>query len=150
LIADEFTTNLDVTTQAEVMRLIQELQQDFQMSVLLISHDLALMSEYCHSIGIIYAGQMVETGHVRSVLTEPAHPYTRGLLSCIPDFNTSGGKLNVIGGRVPALIEPPTGCRYHPRCPHAIKGLCEMTAPVETRLSESHFTWCHLYQSLQS
>jgi peptide/nickel transport system ATP-binding protein len=145
LIADEFTTNLDVTTQAEVMKVVQELQQEYQMSILLITHDLALISEYCQQIGIIYAGQIMEIGDVREVFSRPAHPYTQGLINCIPDVGVSADRLNVIQGRVPTLIDPPGGCRFNTRCPHKIAGLCEAKVPPETSLSDNHSVWCYLH-----
>jgi oligopeptide/dipeptide ABC transporter ATP-binding protein len=143
LIADEFTTNLDVTTQAEVMKLALKIQQEMQMSILLITHDLALISEYCSHIGIIYAGQIVETGRVHEVFQGPTHPYTRGLMRCIPDVNMNVERLNVITGRVPNLIDPPAGCRFHTRCDAFLEGTCDQEMPPETKLTDSHSVWCH-------
>ena len=145
LIADEFTTGLDVTTQQEILKLVVELQKQLAMSILFITHDLALISECCDDVVIMYAGQIVEKGRVDHVFRDPSHPYTRLLLNAIPTIAKSDETLKSIDGVVPSLIGPPRGCRFHTRCKHMIPGKCDVAFPPETVRDESHQVWCHLF-----
>ncbi len=146
LIADEFTTSLDVTTQQEILKLVMELQRQSTMSVLFISHDLALISESCDDVVIMYAGQIVEKGSVQSVFRNPSHPYTKLLLDAIPTISRSEGKLKSIDGVVPSLVNAPKGCRFHTRCKLFVKGTCDAVFPQVTVLGEDHRVWCHEYR----
>jgi oligopeptide transport system ATP-binding protein len=146
LIADEFTTSLDVTTQQEILKLVVELQRQFTMSILFITHDLALISECCDDVIIMYAGQIMEKGSVESVFRNPTHPYTRLLLNAIPTISRNDEKLKSIDGVVPSLVNPPKGCRFHTRCKQYIPGTCDTEFPRETVLEESHRVWCHGYR----
>jgi oligopeptide transport system ATP-binding protein len=145
LIADEFTTGLDVTTQQEILKLVVELQKQLTMSILFITHDLALISECCDEVVIMYAGQIVEKGRVEHVFRDPSHPYTRLLLNAIPTIAKSDETLKSIDGVVPSLINPPKGCRFHTRCKHMIPGKCDVAFPAETVRDEAHQVWCHLF-----
>ncbi|MBN1423020.1 ABC transporter ATP-binding protein [Candidatus Fermentibacteria bacterium] len=144
LIADEFTTSLDVTTQQEILKLVVDLQRQSTMSVLFITHDLALISECCDELIIMYAGQIMERGKVDRVFRNPSHPYTRLLLNAIPSISRKDEKLNSIDGSVPGLVNPPKGCRFHTRCKQKIPGRCDVVFPRETAIDETHRAWCHL------
>lgn len=147
LIADEFTTSLDVTTQQEILKLVMKLQSRTTMSVLFITHDLALISDSCDDVAIMYAGQIVEKGKVENVFQAPAHPYTKLLLNAIPTITKKDEKLISIDGFVPTLVNPPGGCRFHTRCAHKIPGTCDITFPAETKVDAYHRVYCHLYNS---
>jgi oligopeptide/dipeptide ABC transporter ATP-binding protein len=116
LIADEPTTALDVTIQAQILRLMDKLKEEFQASVLLITHDLGVIAQQCENVGVMYAGEIVELGSVEAIFENPLHPYTVGLNKAIPRLDVDLGRLEIIEGMVPNLIEVPSGCRFHPRC----------------------------------
>ncbi len=122
LIADEPTTALDVTVQAQVMDLLKDLQRDTGMGLVLITHDLGVVNEVADRVAVMYAGKIVETGTVDDVFTRPAHPYTLGLMNSIPQVEAKGGRLNPIVGQPPNLAAIPSGCPFHPRCPRARTG----------------------------
>jgi oligopeptide transport system ATP-binding protein len=122
LIADEPTTALDVTVQAQVMDLLKDLQRDTGMGLILITHDLGVVNEVADRVAVMYAGKIVETGTVDDVFTRPAHPYTLGLMNSIPQVEAKGGRLNPIVGQPPNLAAIPSGCPFHPRCPKARTG----------------------------
>jgi oligopeptide transport system ATP-binding protein len=122
LIADEPTTALDVTVQAQVMDLLKDLQRDTGMGLILITHDLGVVNEVADRVAVMYAGKIVETGTVDDVFTDPAHPYTLGLMNSIPQVEAKGGRLNPIVGQPPNLAAIPRGCSFHPRCPKARTG----------------------------
>lgn len=144
LIADEFTTSLDVTTQKEIIQLVIELQKDTDMSVLFITHDLALISDCCDDVIIMYAGQIMESGRVDQVFDAPSHPYTKLLLEAIPTISGNEEVLKSIDGFVPSLINPPKGCRFHTRCKHIIPGKCDIEFPPCSDVDEYHQVFCHL------
>jgi peptide/nickel transport system ATP-binding protein len=118
LIADEPTTALDVTIQAQILELIKELQERTGTALLLITHDIAVVAETVHDIAVMYAGRIVETGGVEEVLLSPKHPYTQGLLNSIPSALKRGKQLSAIEGVVPNPFRMPTGCKFQPRCPY--------------------------------
>jgi oligopeptide transport system ATP-binding protein len=122
LIADEPTTALDVTVQAQVMDLLRDLQRDTGMGLILITHDLGVVNEVADRVAVMYAGRIVETGTVDDVFTNPAHPYTVGLMASIPQVEGKGGRLRPIVGQPPNLARIPSGCPFHPRCPRARTG----------------------------
>jgi oligopeptide/dipeptide ABC transporter ATP-binding protein len=119
LLCDEPTTALDVTIQDQILALLTSLQEELHMSMVFVSHDLAVIAETCQHIAVMYAGQVVETGAVEPVFHEPRHPYTLGLLRSVPDFLTIRDELSAIPGSPPDPADPPPGCRFHPRCPFA-------------------------------
>ncbi len=129
LIADEPTTALDVTVQAQILDLIRALRRDDAMAVLFITHDLGVVAEIADRVSVMYAGQIVESGTVRDVLKRPRHPYTRALLDSLPRVDRRGGKLPAIPGIVPDLRHMPGGCRFHPRCTATKPGLCDVDSP---------------------
>jgi oligopeptide/dipeptide ABC transporter ATP-binding protein len=144
LIADEPTTALDVTIQAQILRLIQDLVERRHLSVLLISHDLGVVAKVCKRIAVMYAGSIVETGDTGQILRKPLHPYTRGLLNSILKFSKRDVEAQAIKGTIPNLIQPPAGCRYHPRCLKRME-ICEKEKPSSIEMEEGHWVSCHLY-----
>jgi len=129
LIADEPTTALDVTIQAQIMRLIKDLQQDLGTSTLLITHDLGVVAQLADDVAVMYLGRIVERGPVREIMKNPRHPYTRALLESLPSLAMEKARLPSIKGSVPSLTEIPPGCPFHPRCPHAKAGVCDVGSP---------------------
>lgn len=126
LIADEPTTALDVTIQAQVLKLIKDLQRDLGSSVLFITHDLGVVAQIADEVAVMYLGRVVEQGKVRDVLKDSLHPYTAALLRSLPALKTRGARLPAIEGSVPSLNAIPPGCPFHPRCPHAVAGVCDV------------------------
>jgi peptide/nickel transport system ATP-binding protein len=143
LIADEPTSNLDVTIQAQIVELIKELKRTTISSVLFITHDLGLVAEVCDRVTVMYAGDVCETASVRELFKAPLHPYTVGLLESVPKVQQSQ-ELAMIPGAVPNLIFPPTGCRFHPRCPRRME-ICDREKPATIEHSPGHWVACHLY-----
>ena len=148
LIADEPTTALDVTIQAQILKLITDLQQDMGMSVILITHDLGVIAETCDQVAVMYAGKIVERGSVYDIFDEPRHPYTLGLLASIPRLTTQRKTtLKIIEGMVPALSDLPIGCRFQNRCPHATD-TCRATSPGIDIVSPDHEVSCYHWQKM--
>ena len=145
LIADEPTTALDVTVQAQILELMRDLKQRVGSAILLITHDLAVVAEVADRVCIMYAGQIVEQGPVREIYRRPLHPYAQGLLASIPRMDQPEKELASIPGSVPNLINPPSGCRFHPRCPYAMP-VCKGARPPMTVEGEEHTVACYLYK----
>ena len=142
LIADEPTTALDVTIQAQVLELLAELRTRFSLAMLFISHDLAVVSQVAHRISVMYAGSIVETGSAAQVFSTPLHPYTRGLLNSVPTLRTDRSKpLQTVEGTVPAMLAPPPGCAFEPRCPSRVAA-CSSGMPPLVEVSPGHFARC--------
>jgi peptide/nickel transport system ATP-binding protein len=133
LIADEPTTALDVTIQAQVLELIAKLQQDFNLAVLLITHDLGVVAELCHRVAVMYAGRILETGSAAALFHDPAHPYTMGLLRSTPRLDQLRPRLVAIDGAPPDMAQAPTGCAFHPRCPLATDACLTDAPPLAPR-----------------
>lgn len=129
LIADEATTALDVTIQAQILGLIKRMNEQLKLSVLLITHNFGIVAQICDKVAVMYAGYVVEIADIKEVFARPRHPYTRGLLSAIPPIDRKVERLRIIEGSVPNLIEPPSGCRFHPRCERFVPGVCDVEAP---------------------
>ncbi len=146
LIADEPTTNLDVTIQAQILELMRALRKAFDASILLIGHDLGVISELCDRVAVMYAGKVVEHAVLSAIFEEPKHPYTQALLKSIPRLDMDAERLHIIPGTVPRLIDPPSGCRFHPRCEHAMK-ICSEEEPLLTETGKGHSVACFLYSS---
>jgi peptide/nickel transport system ATP-binding protein len=153
VILDEPTSALDVITQANIMNLLKKLKWEFKLSYIFITHDLALASELADAVAIMYAGKIVEIGGAEDIYQNPSHPYTQGLISSVPTLRVDKS-LSFIPGEVPSLINPPPGCRFHPRCPYYrdrdyLKGLCDAKEPpgvkVEGKSSRTHLVHCWLY-----
>ena len=144
LIADEPTTALDVTIQAQILKLMKELREKFKTSILLITHDLSVVAQACDRVAVMYAGNEVEYGSVRGIFKDPKHPYTQGLLKAIPKVGISQERLIGIEGAVPSMLSPPSGCRFHPRCPYA-REICSAERPRSIELDGEHTVSCVLY-----
>ena len=144
LIADEPTTALDVTVQAQILDLINELKEKYRATVILITHNLGVVAETADRVGVMYAGKIVEIGSVDQIFKNPLHPYTKGLLKAVPNPMTRIERLEAIPGTVPNLITPPGGCRFHPRCPYATE-VCKQKIPELVEIEDGHFVACHLY-----
>jgi oligopeptide/dipeptide ABC transporter ATP-binding protein len=144
VIADEPTTALDVTLQAEILDLLMEMKREFALSLLLITHDLGVLAGAADRVAVMYAGRIVETGPARAVFSAPLHPYTAGLLASIPG-RTRGGRLRAIPGAVPSLAALPTGCAFAPRCPDRLPA-CVVEPPGATGVGPDREVRCYLHQ----
>lgn len=144
LIADEPTTALDVAMQAQILRLIQEIVRERRMSAIVITHDLGVVARICDRIAVMYGGTVAEIGTVRDIFENARHPYTRGLLHAIPSDEVEQGALQGISGAPPSFLNPPTGCRFHPRCPARLPH-CHLHPPAVARVAEGHEVACYLY-----
>jgi len=145
LIADEPTTALDVTIQAQILDLINRLRQEMGISLLLITHDLGIIAETCDTVVVMYAGQTIEAAGVLPLFKKPKHPYTRGLLQSTLSIEEFKETLKTIGGTVPSLIDPPSGCRFHPRCEQAMP-ICAREQPQTVEVEPGHTVACWLYR----
>ncbi len=145
LIADEPTTALDVTIQAQVLRLMEDLKQKLGMSLLLITHDLGIVADLCDDVAIMYAGRIVEYGSKQEIFKNYQHPYTRGLFGSLPKIHEKKGKLTPIRGLMPDPFNVPLGCPFHDRCDQAME-ICSTQAPLAHSFSDSHFAECHLFR----
>jgi oligopeptide/dipeptide ABC transporter ATP-binding protein len=144
LIADEPTTALDVTIQATILELITSMINRLGMSLLFITHNLGVVAHSCDTIGVMYASHMVERGKTRDIFANPQHPYTVGLLNSIPRLDTQSKYLTPIQGSVCSMMDPPAGCKFHPRCTHAMD-ICRQKSPEFREVAPGHFAACHLH-----
>ncbi len=146
LIADEPTTALDVTTQAQILELIARLQRERDLAVILITHDMGVIAEMADDVVVMYLGREVEKGPVDAIFHAPRHPYTQSLLRSIPSVLAEPrARLATISGSIPHPLARPAGCPFHPRCPDAMPGRCDVDVPVEVAIAANHVTACHLY-----
>ena len=143
VIADEPVTALDVIVQAQILELMRDLREKLDLSMILITHDLSVIADTCNKAAIMYAGNIVERGDIMTIFKNPEHPYSQGLLTNYPSIKGSRMKFQPISGRPPNLINPPTGCRFHPRCPYAME-VCKKEAPETVELERGHFISCHM------
>jgi peptide/nickel transport system ATP-binding protein len=145
LIADEPTTALDVTTQAQILSLMTSLQEEFETAIIMITHDLGVVAEIADDVVVMYAGKVAEEGMVDEIFTRPHHPYTWGLLGSLPRLDADVDRLVQIQGSPPSLLNPPRGCRFHPRCPYVLD-VCNSVVPELLPVSNSpqHLQACHL------
>lgn len=141
LIADEPTTALDVTIQAQILELMKKLQTEYSTSLLMITHNLGIISELCEKVAVMYAGRIIEYGTVREVFNSPAHPYTRGLLGALPSLDADKSELTAIPGKIANASALPDGCRFHPRCEHC-RERCNREQPSLVRLNDDHYVEC--------
>jgi oligopeptide/dipeptide ABC transporter ATP-binding protein len=146
LIADEPTTALDVTIQAQILDLLGELQREFNMSVLLITHDLGVVAETCDRVAVMYAGKIVEYAPIVELFERPKHPYTHGLFRSLPTLTGKKGSLDVIPGAVPSPLDFPTGCRFRTRCSMA-QEVCRQE-PALREIMPNHFAACHFAEEV--
>jgi oligopeptide/dipeptide ABC transporter ATP-binding protein len=144
LIADEPTTALDVTIQATILELIRSMIERFNMSLIFITHNLGVVAHTCDTIGVMYASHLVELGTKNELFARPLHPYTVGLLNSIPRLDTKTKYLTPITGSVCNMLEPPRGCKFHPRCAHAMD-ICTEAVPPLKEVAPGHFVACHLH-----
>ncbi|MEV5984628.1 ABC transporter ATP-binding protein [Streptomyces sp. NPDC052051] len=145
IIADEPTTALDVTVQAQVMDLLAELRREYRMGLVLITHDLGVVADVADRIAVMYAGRVVETAPVHDIYRAPAHPYTRGLLDSVPRLDQKGGRLYAIKGLPPNLMAIPPGCAFHPRCPLA-RDVCRTDVPPLHEVAKDRASACHFWK----
>jgi peptide/nickel transport system ATP-binding protein len=145
LIADEPTTALDVTTQAQILTLIEKLQEEFGSAVVMITHDLGVVAEVADDVVVMYAAEVAEKGGVDQIFRQPHHPYTWGLMGSLPRLDADVERLIQIQGQPPSLLRPPSGCRFHPRCPY-VMNICKTVDPVLAPVSDdpTHLQACHL------
>jgi oligopeptide/dipeptide ABC transporter ATP-binding protein len=146
LIADEPTTALDVTIQAQILDLMKDLKVKFNTSILLITHDLGIIAEMCDRVAVMYSGNIVEYATAEDLFKNPRHPYTQGLIAAIPSIEKRDQKLQTIRGMVPNLIYPPSGCRFHPRCDERLE-ICDKIKPKLNEIGDKYFVACHLFDS---
>jgi oligopeptide/dipeptide ABC transporter ATP-binding protein len=144
LIADEPTTAVDVTVKAQILDILQRLKETRQMSLLFVTHELGIVSEIGDRMLVMYAGRLTETGQVSEILDHPRHPYTIGLINCLPDMTKTRDRLESIPGTVPSLIDPPYGCLFYPRCSRAL-AVCSQNRPLPVTVNQGHTVFCHLY-----
>ena len=146
IIADEPTTALDATVQYQILRLLDELQASIRTALILISHDLAVVASLCGRVYVMYAAQIVEAGRTEQIYRSPSHPYTKALLDSILDPLEERSKLHVLAGSIPDLASPPTGCRFHPRCPARME-VCSRLEPPSVEVAPGHVAKCWLQAS---
>jgi peptide/nickel transport system ATP-binding protein len=145
LIADEPTTALDVTTQAQILRLMKKLQDEFEMAIVMITHDLGVVAELANDVIVMYGGKVVEQAQVDNLFAKPEMPYTWGLLGSLPRLNFTGARLEQIPGQPPSLLNPPSGCPFHPRCEFVMNVCRQELPPLEAAaVGEEHRFRCHL------
>lgn len=147
IIADEPTTALDVTIQAQVLELMKELKEKYNTSMILITHDLGVVAETCDKVCVIYAGTIIEDSRVEDIYQNPLHPYTVGLFDSIPSLDEDVERLTVIPGATPDPSNLPQGCRFHPRCKKCME-ICKTEFPVMREVAANHFVACHLYNDV--
>jgi peptide/nickel transport system ATP-binding protein len=146
LIADEPTTALDVTTQAQILDLMRHLQDELGMAIMFITHDLGVIAEMTKRVVVMYLGKVVESADVDTLFHDPHHPYTRALINSVPRLGVTSGLLQPIEGAVPDPYSVPRGCPFHPRCPSFMPGKCDVTEPEWTMLTANHHVRCLLYE----
>jgi oligopeptide/dipeptide ABC transporter ATP-binding protein len=147
LFADEPTTNLDVTIQAQVLDLLKQLQKEHRMTMVMITHDMGIVADMTERVTILYAGKVMEEADTPTLFTKPKHPYTEALLKAVPSVAQTRA-LEVIPGNIPNLIEPPTGCVFHPRCKYA-KDICMKQDPQWENVAAGHYVACHWWKELK-
>jgi peptide/nickel transport system ATP-binding protein len=145
LIADEPTTALDMTIQAQILELIQNHQRNLHMAVIFITHNMGVIANIAEEIAVMYLGSIVEGGPTEEVINNPKHPYTKGLLGALPNIKRPGERPIGIPGDIPSPLERPTGCPFHTRCPEVLWKICGHKVPHRTQIAEGRFVDCFLY-----
>jgi len=148
LIADEPTTALDVSIQSQFLKVLEELKEKEDLSILYITHDMAVISEICDVVTVMYGGQIAETAEVHDIFNNPRHPYTKGLIHSVPGVKLDIEEFETIPGTVPRLINPPPGCRFHPRCEYA-QEICKEKKPSLEYIDNDHFVACHFWEEVK-
>jgi len=147
VIADEPGTALDVIVQAQVLKLMKELRIKLNLAMIMITHDLSIISETCDTLAIMYAGKIVEYGDITAIFKESVHPYTQGLIGAFPSIKAAKRRMSSIPGFPPDLLNPPTGCRFHPRCSYAME-ICKKEEPRVVEVAGRHYVACHLIKTM--
>jgi oligopeptide/dipeptide ABC transporter ATP-binding protein len=145
IIADEPTTSLDVIVEAQILDLLNELQKAYNLTVMLITHNIGIVAELADRVAVMYAGRLAELADALTFFQEPLHPYTQDLLASVPNINLADDRLRIMAGSPPDLITPPSGCRFHPRC-RFVREKCSKSAPPFAEVRPGHWTACWLYQ----
>jgi len=146
IVADEPVSMLDVSIRAEILNLMFDLMEKHEVTFLYITHDLALARHICNRLAVMYLGKLMEKGPAEKIVFEPLHPYTKALISAVPDPDPSGKRIEtVIKGEIPSPVNPPSGCRFHTRCPQYIGNICREKEPELLEVGKEHFVACHLY-----
>ena len=145
LIADEPTTELDVTIQAQILDLMRELQDEFNMSMIFITHDMGVIARVADEVAVMYLGRVIEEGLTEEVIHDPKHPYSHGLLAALPSLDLLHERLKPVPGDIPSPLERPSGCPFHTRCPEKIAGRCDQALPAALKVTDSHAVSCFLY-----
>ena len=145
LIADEPTTSLDVTIQAQYLNLLKDIQKQSRLAMIFITHNIGIVAKMCDDVGVMYDGRLVERAPVRTIFNHPAHPYTEALLHAVPSLTERSERLWSIEGQPPDLANPPAGCPFNPRCPKA-EDRCRREVPPEFQVGENHYTRCWLWE----
>lgn len=145
VIADEATTSLDVIVEAQFLDLLKELREEFNLTILLITHNIGLVAELADRVAVMYAGRVAEITDVNKLFTQPEHPYSQGLLNSVPNIRLNDKELYKMPGSPPNLVSPPSGCHFHPRCPK-VMDICSQKASAVLEISEGHFVNCWLHQ----
>ena len=148
VIADEPTTSLDVIVEAKFLDLLKELQKEFGLTILLITHNIGVVAEVADRVAVMYAAKMAEVGDVNDVFADPKHPYTQGLLKSVPNIRLDEGELYKMEGVPPNLLHPPSGCRFHPRCPF-VMDICRTNEPAFVPVVDDHLASCLLYEEVR-
>ncbi|MEC3862162.1 ABC transporter ATP-binding protein [Mesobacterium sp. TK19101] len=150
LIADEPTTALDVTIQAQVIDLMKDLVDEFHMGIIFITHDLGVIAQTADKVCVMYLGKLIEEGPVREVIRNPKHPYTQGLLAALPRLDDLDSPLTPVPGDIPSPLERPSGCVFHTRCPQIIGDVCRRDLPTDTKVDPTHRVACHLHSAKEA
>ncbi|PRY81584.1 ABC transporter ATP-binding protein [Marivita geojedonensis] len=150
LIADEPTTALDVTIQAQVIDLMKDLVSEFHMGIVFITHDLGVVAQTADKVNVMYLGRMIEEGPVREVIRNPKHPYTQGLLAALPKLEDLDAPLTPVPGDIPSPLERPSGCVFHTRCSQIVGDVCRHTEPSEKSIDTTHKVSCHIYDEVSA
>jgi oligopeptide/dipeptide ABC transporter ATP-binding protein len=145
LIADEPTTALDVTIQAQVIDLMKDLVKEFHMGIVFITHDLGVVAQTADKVSVMYLGRLIEEGPVRDVIRNPGHPYTQGLLSALPKLDDLDAPLTPVPGDIPSPLERPSGCVFHTRCSKMVGDICKSALPEQTQIKPEHTASCHIH-----
>jgi oligopeptide/dipeptide ABC transporter ATP-binding protein len=148
LIADEPTTALDVTIQAQVIDLMKDLVDEFHMGIIFITHDLGVVAQTCDRVNVMYLGRLIEEGPVREVIRNPKHPYTQGLISALPKLDNLDQSLTAVPGDIPSPLERPPGCVFNTRCSQIVGAACTTIGPNEVDLGADHTVACHIYKEV--
>lgn len=146
IVADEPVSMLDASIRAEILNLMFQLVEKYQVAFLYITHDIALARHVCQKMAVMYLGKIMETGNVEDIVYEPLHPYTRALISAVPSANPEAKRIEtVLKGEIPSPVNPPSGCRFHTRCPEYIGDVCREKEPLLIDAGKNHYAACHLY-----